>query len=99
MDLAELQNKTNEELSEIAAGMGVTEGASPPKRQELLMKVLQASAEQNGHILASGILAIVNDGYGVLRQNGTTHSTTMSTCRSPRSEDSLCVQVTRWPAR
>ena len=76
MDLAELQNQTNEELLKLAVEMGVVENGTmeegtTPKRQELLMKVLQAQAEQNGHILASGILSIVSDGYGFLRQNGT----------------------------
>ena len=76
MDLAELQNQTNEELLKLAVEMGVVENGTmeegtTPKRQELLMKVLQAQAEQNGHILANGILSIVSDGYGFLRQNGT----------------------------
>ena len=34
------------------------------------MTVLKAHAEQNGQIMASGILSIVNDGYGFLKQNG-----------------------------
>ena len=72
MDLAELQSKTNEELAEIAVELGIMDDGAVPRRQELLMKVLRALAEQNGHILASGILSIVNDGYGFLRQNGNT---------------------------
>ena len=76
MDLAELQNQTNEELLKQAVDMGLVdmelaEDGAMPKRQELLMKVLQAQAEQDGHILASGILSIVSDGYGFLRKNGT----------------------------
>lgn len=70
MDLATLQNKTNEELSDLAVEMGIVENGSGVRRQDLLMKVLKAYAEQNGHILASGILSIVNDGYGFLRQEG-----------------------------
>ena len=72
MELVELQNKTNEELQELAVDLGAIEdgGTPPPRRQELLMKVLQAYAEREGHILATGILSIVNDGYGFLRQNG-----------------------------
>ena len=34
------------------------------------MKVLQAYADRNGHLLADGILSIVSDGYGFLRHDG-----------------------------
>ncbi len=70
MTLTELQSKTNEELLEMAREMGILENGSMPRRQELLMKLLQAQAEQQGHILATGILSIVSEGYGFLRQNG-----------------------------
>ncbi|MFQ5933412.1 MAG: transcription termination factor Rho, partial [Dehalococcoidia bacterium] len=70
MNLAELQDKTNEELLTLAGELGLVEDGSMPKRQELLMKVLYAVAEREGHMLATGILSIVNDGYGFLRQNG-----------------------------
>ncbi len=73
MDLAELQRKNNEELMEIAVDLGVVDAngsgnGSALKRHELFMKVLQAYADESGHIEASGILSIVNDGYGFLRQ-------------------------------
>lgn len=71
MNLAELQTKTNEELTELAIEMGVVSNGSSSKRQELLMKVLQAYSERQGNLLASGILSIVNDGYGFLRHKGT----------------------------
>ena len=71
MNLAELQDKTNEELLSLAGEMGLAEDGEMPKRQELLMKVLYAAAESEGHMLATGILAIVTDqGYGFLRKNG-----------------------------
>ena len=70
MDLAELQSKTNEELVEMATELELPDNGASPRRQELLMKVLQGYAEREGHILATGILSIVNDGYGFLRQNG-----------------------------
>ena len=70
MNLAELQNKTNEELQEMAAELEILGNGATPRRQELLMKVLQAYAEREGQILATGILSILNDGYGFLRQNG-----------------------------
>ena len=71
MDLSELQSKTNEELLDLAVEMGAIENGVTPKRQDLLMKILQVHAEREGHILATGILSIANDGYGFLRQNGT----------------------------
>ena len=70
MNLAELQSKTNEELQELAVEMEIIDNGSTPRRQELLMKVLQGYAERDGHILAGGVLSILNDGYGFLRQNG-----------------------------
>jgi len=75
MTLTELQDKTNEELLALAVEMGAIDSAtaedgSPPKRQELVMKLLRAYSERDGHVLAGGILSIVNEGYGFLRQNG-----------------------------
>ena len=70
MQLAELQSKTNDELLELAVQMGIVDDDSPPKRQDMLMKILQTYAEQDGHILASGVLSVVQEGYGFLRQNG-----------------------------
>jgi len=70
MDLVTLQSKTNEELADLAVEMGVVENGSGVRRQDMLMKVLKAYAEQNGHLLATGILSIANDGYGFLRQEG-----------------------------
>ena len=70
MELAELQTRTDDELLTMATDMGVVNDGDALKRQELLMQVLQAFAEQEGHMLASGVLSIVQDGYGFLRGNG-----------------------------
>ena len=70
MTITELQDKTNEELVELARGMGLLDDGPVPKRQDLLMKLLQAHAEQNGHLLVGGILAITDEGFGFLRTNG-----------------------------
>ena len=69
MDLTELQTKSNEELLALAIDKGVLDNGATPKRQELLLKVLKAYAEQDGQVLATGILSLVNDGYGFLRQS------------------------------
>lgn len=68
MNLAEIQSKTNQELLDLAIEMGVVENGGNHKRNDLMSRVLQSYSEQNGHLVASGILAIVNDGYGFLRQ-------------------------------
>ena len=70
MNLAELQVKSDAELHAMAVEMGVLENGVAPKRQTLLMKLLQAHAEQNGQILADGVLSIVDGGYGFLKKQG-----------------------------
>ena len=70
MNLTELHSKSNDELRTLATELGVPDNGAGTRRQDLLSKVLHAYAEQNGQFLASGILSIVNDGYGFLRQNG-----------------------------
>ncbi|MEE8443616.1 MAG: transcription termination factor Rho [Dehalococcoidia bacterium] len=72
--LAELEEKTKEELVDLAQQMGLDDGsslaASVLPRGELLQKLLHGYAEQQGLLLASGVLEIMGDGYGFLRQNG-----------------------------
>jgi len=76
MNIAELQSKTDEELLGLAQGINALEDGSAPKRDALLMLLLQAYAEQNGHILATGILSLTSDqGYGFLRSNGHNNKT------------------------
>ena len=70
MNIAELQDKTNEELMELAREMGVIDNGASPRRHTLMMKVLQGLAERNGQVLASGVLSITGDGYGFLKSNG-----------------------------
>ena len=70
MDLIELQGKNNEQLHELGVQMGVIGNGHMPKRHEMLNRILHAVAERNEQITASGILYVVNDGYGFLRQNG-----------------------------
>ena len=70
MNLAEIQGKTNEDLLEMAVKLGVVDNGSTPRRQELLTKVLQSVTDREGNLSASGILAIVSEGYGFLRQDG-----------------------------
>ena len=48
--------------------MGVVSNGAPNKRHDLMRQVLQAFSEQDGQVLATGILSIVNDGFGFLKQ-------------------------------
>ncbi len=68
MNISELENKSREELVEMAKEMSIS-GCANLKKQELVMRLLQAQTEQQGFIFCSGILEIISDGYGFLRQN------------------------------
>ena len=67
MDISELENKTKDELIELAKEMGISSSANL-KKQELIMSLLKANAEQQGYVFCGGILEIMGDGYGFLRQ-------------------------------
>ena len=68
MDLLELQRFTDDDLKRFAVEVGVPENGISSRRHDLLRKVIQAYSERNGNVKARGILSIVNDGYGFLRQ-------------------------------
>ncbi len=68
MDITELENRSKDELVELAKEMGISSPASL-KKQDIIMRLLQAHTEQQGNIFCSGILEIMNDGYGFLRQS------------------------------
>lgn len=66
LDLAELKSKTINELFNLAKEMKL-DGLSGFKKQDLIFEILKAQTEQNGLIFSSGVLEILNDGYGFLR--------------------------------
>ncbi|MFA5761463.1 MAG: transcription termination factor Rho, partial [Dehalococcoidales bacterium] len=68
MEISQLENKNREELLELARENGLS-SCSGLRKQEIMMKLLQASAEQQGNLFCSGILDIMTDGYGFLRQS------------------------------
>ncbi len=68
MNITELEKKSRDELIELAKEMGISNYASL-KKQELVMRLLQAHVEQQGYIFCSGILETMSDGYGFLRQD------------------------------
>jgi len=67
MNIAELEKKNRDELVELAKEMGISNYTSL-KKQEVIMRLLQANTEQQGYVFCSGILDIMSDGYGFLRQ-------------------------------
>ncbi len=68
MEISQLENKSKEELIELAKEMGISNYANL-KKQDIIMRLLQTHAEQQGYIFCSGILDTMGDGYGFLRQN------------------------------
>ena len=69
MNLGELMTKSNDELVQLASDIGANINGTN-KRHDLVNRVARAVAEREGPIRAGGILSIVNDGYGFLRQDG-----------------------------
>jgi len=66
MEIAELKEKKASELNNIAKGLGVS-GYTGVKKQELIFKILRAQTEQTGLTFGSGVLDILDEGYGFLR--------------------------------
>ena len=62
----ELRTKKIEELVEMATALGV-EHPNELHRQDIIFEILKAQTAQGGYILFSGILEIMQDGYGFIR--------------------------------
>jgi transcription termination factor Rho len=67
LDIKTLEGKSREDLIDLARENGLT-GVTGLKKQDVIMRLLQAYAEQQGNVFCSGILDIMPDGYGFLRQ-------------------------------
>jgi len=68
MNISQLVNKSRDELIELVKEMGISNYANL-KKQDIIMRLLQAHTEQQGNVFSSGILEIMSDGYGFLRQS------------------------------
>ena len=68
MNITELETKNKDELVEMAKEMGLP-NCTNLKKQDIVMRLLQAHTEQQGNIFCGGILEIMSDGYGFLRQS------------------------------
>jgi transcription termination factor Rho len=66
LNINDLANMTISGLSSFAREFNI-EGASRMKKQDLIFSILQAQTERHGLIFASGVLEILQDGYGFLR--------------------------------
>jgi transcription termination factor Rho len=67
IELAEFDRKSLEELHAIARERGL-EVEENIRKQELIQRILQAHTDSNGQVLAEGVLEILPDGWGFLRQ-------------------------------
>jgi len=64
--MAQLEDKTRDELEALAKEQGIT-GCSSLKKSDLITHILKSQAEQQGNLFLSGILETMPEGYGFLR--------------------------------
>ncbi len=98
MNIAELETKTITELRDIARDLELS-GYTTLKKQDLVFRLLQAHTEQQGNIFSAGVLEIVEDGFGFLRQERFLPGNMDVYVSSHRSAALACAQVTWFPAR
>ena len=68
MDITELESKSKDELLKLAEEMSIS-GNSGLRKKDIIVRLLKADVEQQGYIFCSGVLEVMNDGYGFLRQD------------------------------
>jgi transcription termination factor Rho len=69
MDIKELNRKDVDELIRIGGDLEVT-GTDGLAKEELVERIMQRQTERGGQQYVTGILDIVDDGYGFLRRHG-----------------------------
>ena len=71
INVAELEGKTREELLAVAQEAGLEDGSllANLRKDDVLQRILQIYSDQQG-LMATGVLEIMAEGYGFLRQNG-----------------------------
>jgi len=70
MEYSEIQSKSKEELIEIAEELNLLKNGDSPRKSDLINSIYTAVAEKNGTNTTSGMLSILNDGYGFIRNDG-----------------------------
>ena len=68
MNIVELETKTLDELRDIAREKDIS-GYSRLKKDDLILRLLEAHAEEQGFIFGGGVLDIIQDGIGFLRSD------------------------------
>ena len=76
MEYSEIQSKSKEELLIIAKDLDLIQDGKSPKKSDLVNTIYSEYAKKNGSDKTSGMLSILNDGYGFIRQNGLHPSST-----------------------
>lgn len=66
LNIGDLTSKTVPELTDYARKLGI-EGVSNKKKQELIFTILEEQTRRNGKLFATGVLEVLQDGYGFLR--------------------------------
>lgn len=66
MNPTELKNKKISELVALAADLKI-EGYSSMRKQELIFAILKSQADDDGKLRGSGVLEVLQDGFGFLR--------------------------------
>jgi transcription termination factor Rho len=66
LDIGKLKGMTITGLNKVAGELKIN-GTSGLRKQELIFKILQAKAEQDGFMFGEGVLEILPDGFGFLR--------------------------------
>ncbi len=66
MNPTELKNKKISELVALAADLKI-EGYSALRKQELIFAILKSQADEDGKLRGSGVLEVLQDGFGFLR--------------------------------
>ncbi len=66
MNVGELESKTLSDLRDLARKLDLS-GYSGLKKQDLILKLLQAQSEEQGNTFRDGMLDVVDDGFGFLR--------------------------------
>ncbi len=67
INLTELKRMRAPQLLEFAESLGINEGVSRARRQDVIFNVLKAHARSGGGIWAEGALEILQDGFGFMR--------------------------------
>ena len=72
MNLSELKEKPVQELVKIAEGMGA-ENVSRLRKQDVIFTILKSHSSSGEDISGSGVLEILQDGFGFLRSAGSSY--------------------------